>query len=93
MQWLSPWDFWKQYNTTYYPAQKSLLAKRPFPPEMTGFQKQFADGARSLGTVCAGAGADRRHVEPGCAASAKPSSATARPCKRPRTFWPTFRAS
>ena len=32
MQWLNSWEFFENYNTSYYPAQKSLLAKRPFPP-------------------------------------------------------------
>ncbi len=54
MQWLNSWAFWEKYNTIYYPAQKSLLAKRPFPPEMTGFQKQFTEGARSWGPYARG---------------------------------------
>ena len=54
MQWLNAWPFWEKYNTTYFPAQKSLLAKRPFPPGMQGFQRQFVDGARSWGPYARG---------------------------------------
>ncbi len=54
MQWLNSWEFWEKYNTAYFPAQKSLLAKRPFPPEMQGFQKQFTEGARSWGPYARG---------------------------------------
>lgn len=54
MQWLNSWEFFESYNTGYYPAQKSLLAKRPFPEEMQGFRDQFALGARSWGPYARG---------------------------------------
>ena len=54
MQWLNSWEFFENYNTGYYPAQQALLAKKPFPAEMTGFQKQFSEGARSWGPYALG---------------------------------------
>jgi multiple sugar transport system substrate-binding protein len=54
MQWLNSWEFFENYNKGYYPAQKSLLVKRPFPEELAGFQKQFSDGARSWGPYARG---------------------------------------
>jgi multiple sugar transport system substrate-binding protein len=54
MQWLNSWEFWESYNTKYFPAQQSLLARRPFPEEMQGFQQQFAEGARSWGPYARG---------------------------------------
>ena len=54
MQWLNSWEFFEQYNTGWYPAQQALLAKKPFPAEMEGFQKQFAEGARSWGPYALG---------------------------------------
>jgi multiple sugar transport system substrate-binding protein len=54
MQWLNSWDFFETYNKDYYPAQHSLLAKRPFPPEMQGFSQQFTEGARSWGPYARG---------------------------------------
>ena len=54
MQWLNSWEFFEKYNTGYYPSQKALLAKRPFPEEMKGFQKQFTEGARSWGPYARG---------------------------------------
>lgn len=54
MQFLNSWEFWENYNTTYYPAQQSLLERRPFPPEMQGFQRQFTEGARSWGPYARG---------------------------------------
>lgn len=54
MQWLNSWEFFDKYNTGYYPSQQALLAKRPFPEEMIGFQKQFTEGARSWGPYARG---------------------------------------
>ncbi|MGI9416239.1 MAG: ABC transporter substrate-binding protein [Geminicoccaceae bacterium] len=54
MQWLNSWKFFDKYNTGYYPSQQALLAKRPFPEEMIGFQKQFTEGARSWGPYARG---------------------------------------
>ncbi|MGH1478656.1 MAG: ABC transporter substrate-binding protein [Geminicoccales bacterium] len=54
MQWLNSWEFFDNYNTGYYPSQQALLAKRPFPEEMVGFQKQFTEGARSWGPYARG---------------------------------------
>ncbi len=54
MQWLNSWEFFENYNTEYYPAQQALLEKKPFPAEMTGFQKQFSEGARSWGPYARG---------------------------------------
>jgi multiple sugar transport system substrate-binding protein len=54
MQWLNSWEFFESYNTAYYPAQNSLLAKRPFPEEMQGFRDQFEKGARSWGPYARG---------------------------------------
>jgi multiple sugar transport system substrate-binding protein len=54
MQWLNSWEFFENYNTAYYPAQNSLLAKRPFPEEMQGFRDQFEKGARSWGPYARG---------------------------------------
>jgi len=54
MQWLNSWEFFESYNTGYFPAQKGLLAKRPFPDELQGFQDQFNDGARSWGPYARG---------------------------------------
>jgi len=54
MQWLNAWEFFENYNTGYYPAQFSLLEKRPFPEELKGFQEQFAEGARSWGPYARG---------------------------------------
>jgi len=54
MQWLNSWEFFESYNTAYYPAQQSLLARRPFPPEMQGFSDQFTKGARSWGPYARG---------------------------------------
>jgi multiple sugar transport system substrate-binding protein len=54
MQWLNSWAFFEKYNTGYYPAQQTLLEKRPFPAEMQGFQKQFSEGARSWGPYARG---------------------------------------
>jgi multiple sugar transport system substrate-binding protein len=54
MQWLNSWEFFENYNTEYYPAQQALLARRPFPPEMQGFQRQFTEGARSWGPYARG---------------------------------------
>lgn len=54
MQWLNSWEFFENYNTGYYPSQQALLAKRPFPDEMIGFQKQFTEGARSWGPYARG---------------------------------------
>ena len=54
MQWLNSWEFFEKYNTGWYPAQKALLARKPFPAEMEGFQKQFTDGARSWGPYALG---------------------------------------
>jgi multiple sugar transport system substrate-binding protein len=54
MQWLNSWEFFENYNTGYYPAQQALLVKKPFPAEMTGFQKQFSEGARSWGPYARG---------------------------------------
>jgi len=54
MQWLNSWEFFENYNTGYYPSQQALLAKRPFPEEMIGFQKQFTEGARSWGPYARG---------------------------------------
>jgi len=54
MQWLNSWEFFETYNTGYYPSQKTLLAKRPFPEELIGFQQQFTEGARSWGPYARG---------------------------------------
>jgi multiple sugar transport system substrate-binding protein len=54
MQWLNSWEFFENYNKAYYPAQQSLLARRPFPPEMQGFSDQFTKGARSWGPYARG---------------------------------------
>ena len=54
MQWLNSWEFFESYNQAYYPAQQSLLARRPFPPEMQGFSDQFTKGARSWGPYARG---------------------------------------
>ncbi len=54
VQWLTSWEFFEKYNTLFYPAQQSLLLKRPFPAEMEGFQKQFTEGARSWGPYARG---------------------------------------
>ena len=53
MQFLNSWEFFENYNTAYYPAQKSLLERKPFPAEMTGFSEQFAR-ARSWGPYATG---------------------------------------
>ncbi len=53
MQFLNSWEFFGNYNTAYYPAQKTLLARKPFPAEMTGFSEQFAR-ARSWGPYATG---------------------------------------
>jgi multiple sugar transport system substrate-binding protein len=54
MQWLNSWEFFENYNKAYYPAQQSLLERRPFPAEMTGFSDQFTKGARSWGPYARG---------------------------------------
>ena len=54
MQWLNSWEFFDKHNTGYYPSQQALLAKRPFPEEMAGFQQQFTEGARSWGPYARG---------------------------------------
>jgi multiple sugar transport system substrate-binding protein len=54
MQWLNSWEFFENYNTEYYPAQQTLLERRPFQPEMAGFQRQFTEGARSWGPYARG---------------------------------------
>ena len=54
MQWLNSWEFWDGYNPTYYPSQKSLLERRPFPEELSGMQEQFTQGARSWGPYARG---------------------------------------
>jgi multiple sugar transport system substrate-binding protein len=54
MQWLNSWEFFENYNTQYFPAQKSLLARRPFPKELVGFSEQFTKGARSWGPYARG---------------------------------------
>ncbi len=54
LQWLNSREFFENYNTEYYPAQAALLADKPFPAEMQGFQDQFTKGARSWGPYARG---------------------------------------
>jgi multiple sugar transport system substrate-binding protein len=42
VQYLTSWEFFQTHYKNYFPAQKSLLARMKFPPELTGFQQQFA---------------------------------------------------
>ena len=53
VQFLTSWDFYQTYYKAYYPAQKSLIAKMSFPPELKGFQEQFTY-ARSWGPYSTG---------------------------------------
>lgn len=53
VQYLTSWDFYQTYYKAYYPAQKSLIAKMNFPPELKGFQEQFTY-ARSWGPYSTG---------------------------------------
>ncbi|MEO1019437.1 MAG: hypothetical protein AAFY56_17350 [Pseudomonadota bacterium] len=54
MQWLNSEEFWQQYNSGYFPAQQTLLTKKPFPEGTEGFQQQFTEGARSWGPYASG---------------------------------------
>jgi len=53
VQFLTSWEFFQTHYKNYFPAQKSLLAKINFPPELKGFQEQFAF-ARSWGPYSTG---------------------------------------
>ena len=53
VQYLTSWEFFETYYKNYFPAQKSLLARMKFPPELKGFQQQFTL-ARSWGPYSTG---------------------------------------
>jgi multiple sugar transport system substrate-binding protein len=53
VQYLTSWEFFQTHYKNYFPAQRSLLARLTFPPELNGFQEQFAL-ARSWGPYSTG---------------------------------------
>ena len=54
LRYLNSPGFLETYNPDYYPAQHTLLAKQPFPPELAGFAAQLDHGARSWGPYARG---------------------------------------